>query len=325
MSHEITIREDGKAEMAFRAGTDFPWHFSDTNPAQVPVDATIAQWVEAAGMEWTVEAARVQFEAGGALREYDDRVVLHRSDTLAPLGVVSDDYNIIQPAECIGFFDDLVQSVGMTLDTAGTLFGGRRFWALAKIGEDCIIDNRDPIKGYLLLTSSADGLRATQARFTSVRVVCQNTLSLSESKDGKSEIKITHRSQWNPEGVKKQLGVAPKTFDQFMTNMRRLADYRLDDDQAQFQVKKLLGKEAMEEGKPGKTFTRVMDLFRGIATGANEPGFAGTAWGLLNSTTEALDHGSRAKSDSHRLYSALMGPGEKTKSKMRDQLLALVS
>lgn len=325
MSHEITIRADGKAEMAFRQGTDFPWHFTSTNPAQVPANASIQEWVHAAGMEWSVEAARVQFEAGGQMREYDERVVLHRSDTLVPLGVVSDDYCIIQPRECIEFFSDLVHSVGLELDTAGTLFGGRRFWALAKIGEQALIRDRDPIKGYLLLTSSADGLRATEARFTSVRVVCRNTLALSESKDSKGQIRITHRSEWDAAKVKEQLGVAPRTFEAFMDSMRKLADFQMVDDRAQAEVKKLLGKPEGDDEKAGKTFRQTMELFRGMAAGFDEPGFAGSAWGLLNSYTEAVDHKSRAKSDSHRLYNALVGPGNASKAKFRDQLLALVA
>jgi phage/plasmid-like protein (TIGR03299 family) len=323
MAHELTIRADGKVEMAFRAGTDFPWHFAETQPQQVAANASIEEWVQAAGMEWTVEPSPVQFEANGTLHTFDDRYVLHRSDTIAPLGVVSGDYCILQPAEVIEFFADLVQTVGLTLDTAGTLFGGRRFWALAKIGESCIIDNRDRIKAYLLLTSSADGLRATEARFTSVRVVCNNTLSLSDSKDSAGQIKIAHRSEWDADEVKRRLGVAPVTFEAFMTNMRKLADHRLTDDRAREQVKKVLGEEAAE--KDSKTFVRVMDLFRGLATGADAPGFAGTAWGLLNGLTEVVDHGGRAKSDSHRLANALMGTGDRLKTRFRDQLLELVA
>jgi phage/plasmid-like protein (TIGR03299 family) len=185
-----------------------------------------------------------------------------------------------------------------------------------------MIDNHDPIKGYLLLTSSADGLRATEARFTSVRVVCANTLAMSE-KDTAGQIKVTHRSEWDAADVKRRLGVAPATFDTFMGNMRKLADHRLTDDEAAAQVKKLFAKDA-DSDKVGKTFGKVMDLFRGLATGGDLPGVEGTAYGLLNSVTEAVDHLSKAKSDSHRLQNALMGPGEKIKIKARDQLLALV-
>lgn len=321
MAHEISIRADGRAEMAFRVGTQFPWHFAQTKPQQVPADATMDEWVHAAGMEWTVEETPVLYEAGGQMHRFDKRVVLHRSDTLAPLGVVSDDYCILNPRECVEFFDDLVQSVGLELDTAGTLFGGKRFWALAKVGEACMIDNRDRIKGYLLLTSSADGLRATEARFTSVRVVCANTLGMSE-KDSAGQVKITHRSQWDANAVKERLGVAAATFETFMGKLRRLADHRLTNVEAETEVKKFLGKD--EDEKTGRTFGRVMSLFRGLATGHELPGVEGTAWGLLNSFTEALDHHSNAKSDSHRLNSALMGPGDRAKTKFRDQLFTLV-
>jgi phage/plasmid-like protein (TIGR03299 family) len=325
MAHELTIREDGKVEMAFRVGGEFPWHFKETNPAQVPADATVEEWVHAAGMEWTVERAAVNFSPRGAeMREYTGKEVLYRSDTNAPLGVVTPDYNIINPRECIEFFTDLVQSVGLVLDTAGTLFGGRRFWALAKVDEQCMIGDLDKHKGFLLLTSSADGLRATEARFTDVRVVCANTLAYSE-KDCAGQVRITHRTEWNPDEVKRQLGVAPASFTTFMMNMRRLADVRLTDEQAQEHVKIILGKEEAERGKEGKTFPRVMDLFRGLAMGADLPGVAGTAYGLLNAFTEALDHKSRAINDSRRMESAMMGVGARTKVAFRDQLLELVA
>lgn len=323
MAHDITVRENGKAEMAFAEGTKFPWHFAETQPVMVPKAAPIAAWVEAAGMEWDVCQSPVIYEAGGVSRQFAERFVLHRSDTFAPLGVVSDDYCILQPRECIEFFSDLVHSVGLEIDTAGTLFGGRRFWALAKVGEACMIDNRDPIKGYLLLTSSADGTRATEARFTSVRVVCANTLAMSE-KDSAGQIKVTHRSEWDSSDVKKRLGIAPATFEKFMANMRRLADHRLTDDQAAVQMKILLGKEDKDAAKEGRVFAKVMDLFRGLATGSDLPGVEGTAFGLLNALTEAVDHRSKAMSDSHRLQNSLMGAGAKLKIKARDQLLSLV-
>jgi len=323
MSHEITIRADGKAEMAFRAGTEFPWHFDMTKPQQVPALADIDEWVRAAGMEWTVEQSKVHYAVGDEMLPFDGRVVLHRSDTKAPLGVASDGYCILHPRECIEFFEDLLATVGLELDTAGTLFGGKRFWALAKIGEEALIDNRDPLKGYLLLTSSADAMLATSARFTSVRVVCQNTLSLSDRKDSKGEVKISHRRSWQPDEVKRRLGVAPQSFADFMASMRQLADFRMTDDDAKSHVRALLGKT--EEDKETKTFESVMGMFRGLATGYDGPGFAGTAWGLLNSVTEHYDHSTKAKSDSHRFHNALIGEGEKIKSKFRDQMLALVA
>lgn len=322
MSHELSFRQDGTVEMAFRAGTEFPWHFSETNPQIVPEDAGIAEWIKAAGMDWTVQSAPVQFTVGDETFAFNDRAVLHRSDTGAPLGLVSDEYYPIDPADCLTFFADLVQSVGLKLDTAGVLFGGRRYWALASVGQECLIDSRDMIKGYVLLTSSADGTRATECRHTSVRVVCANTLSASDSKDSAGQIKITHRTRFVPEDVKRRLGIAPESFHSFMQNMRKLADHRLTDDQAQAQMRKLIGKS--EDEKAGRLFNKTLELFRGLATGYDLPGMDGTAYGLLNSITESADHHSKARSDSHRLANALTGPAEALKIRARDQLLALV-
>jgi phage/plasmid-like protein (TIGR03299 family) len=322
MAHELSFRADGSVEMAFRQGTAFPWHFNETHPQIVPEDASIDDWIKAAGMDWSIEAAPVQFSTDGMTFAFKDRHVLHRSDNLEPLAIVSDEYHAVDPAECLCFFNDLIEAVGLKLDTAGVLFGGRRWWALASVGQECLIDNRDLIKGYVLLSSSADGKRATECRHTSVRVVCANTLSLSDRKDSASQIRVTHRSEFIPDEVKRRLGIAPKSFADFMTGMRKLADRRITHEQAESQVRKLLG--AKQDDKAPRLFKQAMQLFDGLATGYELPGMQGTAYGLLQSITEAADWESKAKSDSHRLANAFMGPAEGLKIKARDQLLELV-
>ena len=320
MSHELTMRADGTVEMAYVGET--PWHHLGT---KLPEGTPVPEWIDAAGMNWSVEKSPVQFMVPGEteLRTFDDRFALYRSDNKAPLGVVSSDYCILHPTECLQFFDDLVNSVGLTLETAGTMFGGKRFWALAKVGEQAMIGDRDRIKGYLLLSSSADGLRATEARHTSIRVVCRNTIRMSDLKDSTGQVKITHRGRFVAEDVKRKLGVAPRTFETFMQNMRRLADVSLTDARAETMTRELLGKED-EEKKSGKRFETVMDLFRGAAIGSELPGVRGTAWGWLNSVTEAVDHKSRAKTDARRLDSILFGAGEKLKAQALRKALELV-
>jgi phage/plasmid-like protein (TIGR03299 family) len=325
MAHELTIRADGKVEMAFRKGSEFPWHFQETNPQQVAKNASTDTWIKAAGMEWTAERGALSFSADGETLPLDIKDVLYRSDNKFPLGIVSPEYKIVQPRECIEFFDDLVHTVGLQIDTAGTMFGGKRFWALAKIGEEAMVDKTDMHKAFLLITTSLDGSTATEARFTDVRVVCNNTLSIAMSGKAKNSVKVSHRSTFDQESVKAQLGVAPASFQEFMASMRKLADLRVNDGKAQELVKATLGKDGAEEGKEGKIFARTMDLFRGLATGAEIDGVEGTAYGLLNAYTETMDHKWTAASDSHRLNSALIGPAEKMKITFRDELLALVA
>ena len=107
MAHEITIRQDGFAEMAFVGET--PWHELGQ---QLDQNADMATWRKAAGMDWTLESTPVEFVANGNNQTFGGQNVLYRSDTNAPMSVVSDRYKPVQPAEVLDFFKDLVEDIG---------------------------------------------------------------------------------------------------------------------------------------------------------------------------------------------------------------------
>lgn len=112
-------------------------------------------------------------------------MLLARSDTQAALSVVSGDYQVVQPKAVLEFYRDLVEQRGYPLETAGALAGalagGRKVWALARTGLVAGVadDAADKLGAYVLLAKSCDKTLATTVTFTSVRVVCQNTLSFS--------------------------------------------------------------------------------------------------------------------------------------------------
>ena len=60
MAHELTIRNDGYAEMAFVGET--PWHGLGQ---ELEAGAGMEQWRKAAGMDWTIESAPVQYVTSG--------------------------------------------------------------------------------------------------------------------------------------------------------------------------------------------------------------------------------------------------------------------
>jgi len=81
--------------MAYTGQT--PWHGLGNI---LPPQQSLEIWLKAAGMDWTIEQSDVMFNvASDALhfRSYGDSKVLYRSDTLAPLSVVSQRYNVVQP------------------------------------------------------------------------------------------------------------------------------------------------------------------------------------------------------------------------------------
>jgi len=69
----------------------------------------------------------------------------------------------------------------------------------------------------------------------------------------------------------------------------------------------------------------VQGLYAGRGKGADMASAAGTAWGVLNSVTEFVDHHRRARSADHRLDAAWFGPGAALKLKAWDEALKLVS
>jgi hypothetical protein len=62
-------------------------------------------------------------------------------------------------------------------------------------------------------------------------------------------------------------------------------------------------------------FGKILSLFNGEGKGSQLDGVPGTAWGLLNATTEYADHHVRTTSDANRWASAQFGPGADLKAK----------
>jgi phage/plasmid-like protein (TIGR03299 family) len=331
MTAANTVRADGFVEMAYVGET--PWH---GNGQRLTEHASIEQWTVAAGMDWQIKRAKVRFatahgQDSSAYREVPGQVVLHRSDNKDALGIVSDKYKVVQPREVMEFFRDLTDVAGFTMETAGTLFGGRRFWALAHIGASAVIKNAaDMVGGYLLLSTSADGSLATTGRMTTIRVVCNNTLSMALSGKAKHEVKLSHRSKFNAEQMKDQLGIERDGFTAWANTMRLLANESCGIDEAERHVFTLLTDEdwnkataeQVADARDTRGFKTIMALFNGAGKGATMDGVRGTRWGLLNATTEYYDYHIKARSNENRLSSAWFGAGDASKTKMLELLTA---
>ena len=218
--------------MAYTGQT--PWHnLGNQLPAKQPIDA----WARAAGMDWSIHETPVRYMTSpsdngsnrsssvsdlyGEPMEFPDQKVLYRSDTKAPLSVVSSRYQVVQPKEVLEFYRDLTEVSGYELETAGVLKAGRKFWALARTGKSSALKGSDVVNGYLLLATSCDGTLATTATPTTVRVVCNNTLSIALS-GASSAIRVPHSTSFNAQAVKKQLGIAVTQWDGFMYRMKTL-------------------------------------------------------------------------------------------------------
>lgn len=321
MAHEITTTA-GKAEMAYVGET--PWHGLGQ---QLTAGASIETWIEQAGMGWSVRKAPIFYtadRAGNDQRQDPEHTMLVRSDTGAALGIVSPSYNIVQPFEVLEFFRDLTTDAGFTLETAGTLFGGRRYWALAKVTEQKIA-GWDEIGGYLLLTTSADGTFASEARETTVRVVCNNTLSMAVNTTQRNEnlVRISHRAAWNPEAIKAKLGLSREHFAAFIEAANTLSKARVSLTTAEQFVTELLRPGTLDDDETStpRGLMTILGLFDGAGLGSTQKGSKGTAWGLLNAVTEYVDHHATAVTVDHRMNRAMWGDHDKLKTRAMEKAL----
>lgn len=305
-----------------------PWHgLGNRLETQQPIEA----WRRQAGMDWQIEESDVRFIAGsnsiGAIHSFPEQKVLYRSDTKTPLAVVSKRFQVVQPEEVLEFYRDLTQYSGFELETAGVLKGGKKFWALARTGQTTNLKGRDKVDGYLLLATACDGTLATTAQFTSVRVVCNNTLQIALG-ESNGAIKVPHRSQFDPEAVKRQLGIAVSTWDGFVARMKALCECPVDPDSVEGLLRRVFVYQA-QEGKVSvvneQAVANTRALYEGGGRGALMASSRGTAWGLLNSVTEFVDHHRRAWSEDNRRDAAWFGQGAQLKQRAWDEVIKLVA
>lgn len=253
-----------------------------------------------------------------------DNKVLFRSDTHAPLSVVSNRYKVVQPKEILEFYRSLVSAGGFELETAGSLKNGRRVWALAKTNQQTVLKGNDAVKAYLLLVTSNDGTLCTQAFFTSVRVVCQNTLHLALD-DAQGVVKVPHSTTFDPKAVKAALGLGLSAWDKFGRSMKALANRPVSEVEARAYLETVLGDEFEDDGKVHRPIQTIYELFSGKGLGADMQSAQNTAWGLVNSLSEYTDHHARARSQDNRLNSAWFGGGAALKAKAFEEAMKLTA
>jgi phage/plasmid-like protein (TIGR03299 family) len=326
MTDAVTIRANGKAEHAFVGQVG--WHGLGN---QLKENAKLETWLKAAGMDWDIARAPMMFQPkdAGDPVEIPTREILYREDTLTALGEVSESYKVVQPREVLEFFRDLCDNNGFSLNTAGTLFGGKRFWALASVGEEAVVMGDDVLKAYLLLATSADGSLATTAQFTTIRVVCNNTLSWAVNagkKEKKGRVSVSHRSIFKPDDVKDDLGIVRNQFQEFMGAARTLAKAKVTKAQAgEFVAKLLTDAKTIASKEPAgtKAYQRIMKLFEAEAQGRDMKSAKDTLWGLVNAVTEYVDHHQNVEKIENRMNDAFFGRGDQLKRLAMTEALEL--
>jgi phage/plasmid-like protein (TIGR03299 family) len=320
MAHDIYIKANGRASMAYLQGDDVPWHglgntWNDGDSKEVQL--------QKAGFDFSIVKSPVEYaftidpESGlSEIKTFDNQFVLHRDDTGAPFTCVSGRYQEVQPVEIWDFFSEWCEKGDMQMRTAGVLGNGSKFWALASIGESFNVngdDGKDLVDSFVLMATSADKSMATIGKLTTVRVVCNNTLQMSLN-DGRQTVKVPHSTKFDADVIKVEMGLVHESIQSQMINMRKIHRIELSDEQAMKFFIELL--KTPEEKKTGKVDIekKKKDLPKMWNSYKGAPGAEDTVWGAVNAVTHSVDFNPHARSDDTRLTSAWFGAGATKKA-----------
>lgn len=317
MAHELDLREDGTARM-FSGEDKTPWHGLGK---VVKGLATAKEALEWAGLDWTVEKQPIYFGKDKEL--YSGRHATVRTLDGKALGIVSDGYHIFQNAEAFEFFDTVTDagSGDAHYTTAGSLFGGQRVFMTAQIGDTFNVAGEDAHNMYLLITNSHDGTQALTASITTIRAVCNNTVTLALN-SAKTQWSLRHKSslQGKAEEARKSLQMSFKYEDAFQKAVEDMMKIQVTKDQFNKIVEGIVPESKFQHDK---AVTGLMDVFENERT-VNDTNAKGTAWGAYNAVTYWTDWVRKYQTEDSRFKSLVAkGFGETLRNKAHKQLLAI--
>ena len=316
MPANITVN-NGVAEMMTADGRD-AWHGLGARLSQV---ATAQEAIEAANMGWEVGMREVFIQTpSGQFMEVTDKKAVTRMDNGKVFGVFSNQYTPLQNRDAFTFFDSVVGAGEAIYHTAGTLAGGSRIWILAKLPGDLKLSDTDVLERYILLANSHDGSLAVTMKPTTVRVVCNNTLSVALGGETNKLFRAVHTSSvmQRVNQARETLGLQEAYFANVMRGIERLADERMTQAAANEFLVELFGQEENPEAISTRMQNQIDTVGNLFVKGTGN--HCVNRWDMLNAVTEFVDH-KRTKDDDKRLDAAWFGGGKDLKQKAWNLLL----
>jgi phage/plasmid-like protein (TIGR03299 family) len=322
MAHEIEF-VDGVAQMAYAGGV--PWHGLGV---KVPSDLTPEQMLDAAGLNWEVQ----KFPTFAILDENDPESVIEtkqsalvRTKDKKLLDVVSDDWNPVQNAEAFDFFNEFVMAGDMEMHTAGSLKDGQIVWGLAKVKDSFELFKGDVIDSYLLFSNFHKYGFSTDVRFTPIRVVCNNTLTMAHHNGESQLMRVKHSAniEENMKSVFEIMNLANNAFETTLEQYRLLANKEINSKDLEKYIKLVFKLDEDKENAGKRLLNNIIPLFE-QGRGNDMKEIKGTYWAAYNSISEYLQY--EKKGDEQvRLNNLWFGTSKTTLERALETAVKLVA
>jgi phage/plasmid-like protein (TIGR03299 family) len=307
-----------------------PWHGLGT---KLNAPATASEAIKTAHLAWQVVKKPITAVDSGLQKPLSSREVVvpnkfavvredlwnARDQDCHVLGLVSNGYTPLQNEEAFAFFDPIVGSNAAVYETAGALGHGERVWMLAKLPTAMRVVGDDISNKYLLLSNSHDGTSSVQIKFTPIRVVCQNTLTMA-LKDG-PKVRVAHTKDVHErlKNAHKMLGLIHQGFDLIEQNFRAMAKVSLTERRLHEYLELVFPDPSDPEDQ--QSLVKVQrdrawsEYFFDQGKGNDVKGVAGTLWAAYNGVAEFVDHREIRSNSDRRLNSVWFGDGYLVKAR----------
>ena len=310
-----------------------PWHGEGL---EVAPDLTPHEMMKAAKLDWTVSKRPIftthkptsEYKivdgvyADAELLDNPDRFALVRDSDNTWLGECSGDYQVIQNERIFDFFQKFSKHANISMETAGSLRGGKDIFGLARLNDNFALPGGDEINGFVLFRQPHEPGYAMSILDTEVRVVCSNTLQLALRQQSVAKFTMSHRTEFNDvkeDEALRTMGAVYERRAEFKEAAEFLAKKKAKDKEviefiSKLYQPKILVDHKPEEGPIQDNFSKIPKaVFEALVTapGADNKSAKGTWWGALNAVTFVEDH---QRTGENKVYNAMFGEASKRKT-----------
>lgn len=275
---------------------------------------SVEEVIKKVGLDWEVEKQPLFLGSG---KQVDRKFATVRKDNGQVLGIVGDNYQVVQNHEGFEFINECLGE-GITFTKAGTYNRGERVFMVGEAPTVNICG--DDVHPSILFTNSHDGSGTVKAMFTPMRVVCANGLMIPipGHESGIVNIRVSHTRN-----VKDRLMIAQDLImrnNVYIEALRHEAEQMVNTPFSAEQFELLSRELAGVKGEEGEKITRGQDaIITDLAAAYQEEDIAkfdGTAWKALMAVSDY---------DSHKLNSRNTGNTEYQFERVAYGMTVLVS
>lgn len=248
---------------------------------------------------------------------YPDRFANVRTDVGAPLGIVSDQYQLVQPAEIRDTFEAYTKAdERFQITTVGALNGGRRIWAQLQFnGPQTVAGDAHTAK--LLLSTTFDASGCTRGKGVMTRVVCENTIAAADGEVSPT-ISVRHSTKFDAHKARRDLAKVCAGFERFKAMGDALAGDKMTGEELSGFIRDVLDipRDAKKEDVSTRKLNQRQAIIDAMLISCNERAVnakAGSvdAFTALQAVTRYVDHDRDAGNDENRLFGSGMALKQK--------------